>query len=149
MKSAPNLTRRQLGIVDCIRTSVSEHGYPPSIREIGEAVGLTSSSTVHTHLKNLENKGVLKRNPSKPRSIELLESRTNCSPDVRYHKRVVDKVRELREDLAAVAAAPPIVHEHNSHEEASIAKIKAGAMVEAYQKVLDYLIDTSPLGGLQ
>lgn len=70
--SKNRLSRRQEQILFFIRESVESRGFPPSIREIGEAVGLSSSSTVHAHLRTLETKGYLKRNPSKPRSIELL-----------------------------------------------------------------------------
>lgn len=72
-QSKSRLSRRQQQILEFIRESVEARGFPPSIREIGEAVGLSSSSTVHSHLRSLENKGYLRRNPSKPRSIELLD----------------------------------------------------------------------------
>ncbi len=66
------LSKRQAQILQYIREAVETRGFPPSIREIGEAVGLSSSSTVHSHLRSLENKGYLKRNPSRPRSIEIV-----------------------------------------------------------------------------
>lgn len=75
--SKSRLSRRQEQILFFIRESVESRGFPPSIREIGEAVGLSSSSTVHAHLRSLESKGFLKRNPSKPRSIELLDVNGN------------------------------------------------------------------------
>lgn len=65
------LTARQKGILDVIETSMRTRGYPPSVREIGEAVGLTSPSTVHTHLASLERMGFLRRDPSKPRALEV------------------------------------------------------------------------------
>ncbi len=65
------LTARQKGILDVIETSMRERGYPPSVREIGEAVGLTSPSTVHSHLASLERMGYLRRDPTKPRAIEV------------------------------------------------------------------------------
>ncbi len=67
-----DLTKRQKEIFDFIRRYASKHGYPPTVREIGKAVGLTSSSTVHAHLANLEKIGLLKRDPTKPRAMELL-----------------------------------------------------------------------------
>jgi repressor LexA len=67
-----DLTKRQKEIFDYIRRYASKHGYPPTVREIGKAVGLTSSSTVHAHLANLEKIGLLRRDPTKPRAIELL-----------------------------------------------------------------------------
>ncbi len=66
------LTRRQMQILEVIRREVSERGFPPSIREIGERVGLSSSSTVHCHLRNLEEKGFIRRDPARPRCIEIL-----------------------------------------------------------------------------
>ncbi|OWR32781.1 repressor LexA [Saccharibacillus sp. O23] len=63
---------RQQAILEFIRNEVKSKGYPPSVREIGEAVGLASSSTVHGHLDRLEKKGLIRRDPTKPRAIELL-----------------------------------------------------------------------------
>ena len=67
------LTRRQEEILNFIKSEVQEKGYPPSVREIGKAVGLSSSSTVHAHLSQIEKKGYIRRDPTKPRAIELLE----------------------------------------------------------------------------
>jgi repressor LexA len=64
-------TPRQQRILDYIRTTVRERGYPPTVREIGEAVGLTSSSSVHAQLENLRRKGLLRKDPTKPRAIEV------------------------------------------------------------------------------
>ena len=72
-QSRARLTRRQSEILDFICRSVRSRGFPPSIREIGEAVGLSSSSTVHSHLRTLEEKRYIRRNPSKPRSIEIVD----------------------------------------------------------------------------
>src|SRR5881628_414519 len=63
------LTERQRKILAMIRETVAEHGYPPSIREIGEAVGLTSPSSVHSQLEALQRKGFIRRDPTKPRTI--------------------------------------------------------------------------------
>ena len=71
MSSPQELTDRQLGILECIEAHMREHGYPPSVREIGEAVGLTSPSTVHSHLATLQKLGYLRRDPTKPRAIEV------------------------------------------------------------------------------
>ena len=66
------MTSRQQEIFQFIKRYASKYGYPPTVREIGKAVGLASSSTVHAHLANLEKYGVLRRDPTKPRAIELL-----------------------------------------------------------------------------
>ena len=68
------LTPRQEKIFEFIKDEVRSKGYPPSVREIGEAVGLRSSSTVHAHLEKLEKKGYIRRDPTKPRAIEVLEN---------------------------------------------------------------------------
>ncbi len=65
------LTGKRREILDFIAAQIRERGYPPSVREIGEAVGLTSSSTVHTHLTTLQRQGYLRRDPTKPRAIEV------------------------------------------------------------------------------
>ena len=67
----PELTPRQRQVLEFIDSQVRERGYPPSVREIGEAVGLSSSSTVHAHLAALQEKGFLRRDPTKPRAIEV------------------------------------------------------------------------------
>src|SRR5271163_1949657 len=65
------LSTKRKQILDCIAGAVRDRGYPPSVREIGEAVGLTSSSTVHAHLAVLQREGYLRRDPTKPRAIEV------------------------------------------------------------------------------
>lgn len=67
------VSKRQQAILEFIKNEVKTKGYPPSVREIGEAVGLASSSTVHGHLERLEAKGLIRRDPTKPRAIEVLE----------------------------------------------------------------------------
>lgn len=71
---AEPLTARQRRIVDFIAETVQKRGYPPTVREIGEAVGLTSSSSVHAQLANLERRGLLRKDPTKPRAMTLSES---------------------------------------------------------------------------
>ncbi|MBT8247258.1 MAG: transcriptional repressor LexA [Acidimicrobiia bacterium] len=68
-----DISTRQQEILDYIRDTVADRGYPPSVREIGEAVGLSSPSTVHSHLSTLEATGHLRRDPTKPRAIEILD----------------------------------------------------------------------------
>ncbi|AVQ99132.1 lexA repressor [Oceanobacillus picturae] len=67
------LSKRQQMILDYIKDEVTKKGYPPSVREIAEAVGLASSSTVHGHLSRIESKGYIRRDPTKPRAIEILD----------------------------------------------------------------------------
>jgi repressor LexA len=93
------LTPRQREIWDYLLVYVEKHGYPPTVREIGQAVGLASPSTVHAHLANLERAGLLKRDPTKPRALELI-------------------AREREEEhklplLGQVAAGTPLLAEEN------------------------------------
>ena len=74
------LSKRQQDILDFIKSEVRQKGYPPSVREIGEAVGLASSSTVHGHLARLESKGLIRRDPTKPRAIEILDNNQSNIP---------------------------------------------------------------------
>lgn len=74
------LSKRQQDILAFIKEEVRAKGYPPSVREIGEAVGLASSSTVHGHLARLETKGLIRRDPTKPRAIEILDQEVSTIP---------------------------------------------------------------------
>lgn len=73
VNAVSRISNRQQAILEFIKREVREKGYPPSVREIGEAVGLASSSTVHGHLDRLEKKGLIRRDPTKPRAIEILD----------------------------------------------------------------------------
>src|SRR5688572_33443265 len=75
MSDTTSTTQRQQRILDFIAETVRERGYPPTVREIGEAVGLTSSSSVHAQLANLQRKGLLRKDPARPRAIEVAGAR--------------------------------------------------------------------------
>lgn len=101
------LTARQQEIFDFVVEYVEGHGYPPTVREIGEAVGLASPSTVHAHLANLERAGLLRRDPTKPRALELTARR-----------RAAEKPRPDRAErrlplLGQIAAGAPLLAEEN------------------------------------
>lgn len=74
---AEHKSNKQLEIYEYIKNQIKEKGYPPSVREIGAAVGLKSTSTVHGHLERLEKKGLIKRDATKPRTIEVIENSAN------------------------------------------------------------------------
>jgi repressor LexA len=110
-----DLTKRQKEIFDFIGRYASKYGYPPTVREIGKAVGLHSSSTVHAHLANLEKSGLLRRDPSKPRAIELL----------------VDKAKKAIRPpglplVGQVAAGQPILAEENIEEYLDVPEMIGG-----------------------
>ncbi len=114
-----NLTKRQQEIFDFVKLYVSEHGYPPTVRDIGKAIGLASSSTVHAHLANLEKVGLLRRDPSKPRAIELLDKAVDAA------KSVVSGDRGLPL-VGHVAAGQPILAEENIEEYVQVPEIAGG-----------------------
>ncbi|MEY4607079.1 MAG: transcriptional repressor LexA [Ilumatobacteraceae bacterium] len=97
MASLDKLTDRQRGILEVIEESMRTKGYPPSVREIGEVVGLNSPSTVHSHLESLQRMGYLRRDPTKPRAIEV---RWDPSSDAVMERRPVRHV-PLVGDVAA------------------------------------------------
>ncbi|MGE7092990.1 transcriptional repressor LexA [Lysinibacillus sp. NPDC048646] len=86
------VSKRQEDILAFIKEEVRAKGYPPSVREIGEAVGLASSSTVHGHLARLEQKGFIRRDPTKPRAIEILEPEDSIQKQSVIHVPLVGKV---------------------------------------------------------
>ncbi len=99
--SKQHLSRKQSRVLEFIKDSIRTQGYPPSVREIGESVGLRSSSTVHGYLQRLQERGYIRRDPSKPRAIEVL-----------------DRVREKQEVvevplIGQITAGEPILAEEN------------------------------------
>lgn len=138
------LTKRQQQILDFIRAEIHRRGFPPAVREIGEAVGLSSSSTVHSHLAALEAKGFLRRDPSKPRALEVLDYR-DADRGVDYGRvRAVPMVGQ-------VAAGTPILAAENidstlplpaelADENTFILKVKGESMIEAGILDGDYVV---------
>jgi repressor LexA len=106
------LTGRQQEIWKFLTDYVDEHGYPPTVREIGEAVGLASPSTVHAHLANLERAGLIKRDPTKPRALEL---RRDPKPETAR----AEDVHRLPL-LGEIAAGGPLLAEQNVEEYVSV-----------------------------
>jgi repressor LexA len=136
------LTKRQREILTYLMDSMQERGYPPSVREIGAALGLTSSSTVHSHLAALEKKGFIHRDPSKPRAIEILKDGTSQPP----RRSIPVPV------LGRIAAGQPLFAEENIEdifplprdfvrEDASfILRVRGDSMIEAGIYDGDYLV---------
>jgi repressor LexA len=102
-----DLTKRQQEIFDFIKRYSEKNGYPPTVRDIGKAVGLASPSTVHAHLDNLQKLGLVRRDPTKPRAMELLD---------RAAAGVRDAIKPGLPLLGQVAAGTPIVAEENVEE---------------------------------
>ena len=109
-----DLTKRQQEIFEYIKKYSAKYGYPPTVRDIGKAIGLTSSSTVHAHLANLEKIGLLRRDPSKPRAIELLVDKA---------KRAVTGGLPV---VGQVAAGSPVLAEENIDEYVQVPELAGG-----------------------
>lgn len=119
MRSMKNLSSKQQQVYDFLVDQMAEHGYPPSIREICQGVGVKSTSTVHGHLSKLEEKGYIKRDSSKKRAIELLhEKNDKSSPSPSYTS--IPMVGE-------VAAGSPILAEENIEDYFTIPTSHLGA----------------------
>jgi repressor LexA len=120
-----DLTKRQQEIFDFIKRYSARYGYPPTVRDIGKAVGLASSSTVHQHLANLEKIGLLRRDPSKPRAIELLDRAVE-----QVDKAVGQVVSLVRSEglplVGSVAAGAPVLAEENIEEYVQIPDLAGG-----------------------
>jgi repressor LexA len=120
-----DLTKRQQEIFDFIKRYTADFGYPPTVRDIGKAVGLASSSTVHAHLANLEKLGLLRRDPSKPRAIEMLDRAREGV------EQAVENVRSLVKPdglplVGQVAAGSPVLAEENIEEYVSVPPLAGG-----------------------
>ena len=120
---ARKITKRQQQIYDFIRSYQTEKGYPPSVREMAAAVGLSSPSTVHAHLSALEAHGLIKRDKTKPRALEVFEQEGN--PDNNLDISQESPVPEMRGVVSLplvgrVAAGMPILAEQNIEDTFSI-----------------------------
>jgi repressor LexA len=130
------LTARQQEIWQFLVDYVDRHGYPPTVREIGEAVGLASPSTVHAHLANLERAGLLRRDPTKPRALDLIGHRRES----RAEEAAVEPAKLPL--LGQIAAGGPLLAEQNIEDELAVPeplgrnadfllRVKGESMIEA------------------
>lgn len=127
------LTRRQQEILTFIQRYTDAHGYPPSVREIGQALGLTSSSTVHSHLSALEKKGYLRRDPSKPRALEILKDERDVPAKKVVSLPVIGQVTAGLPILAQqnIEDYFPLPQEFVRSDECFILKVRGDSMVDA------------------
>jgi repressor LexA len=119
-----SLTKRQQEIFDFIKRYSARHGYPPTVRDIGKAIGLTSSSTVHAHLANLEKVGVLRRDPTKPRALEIIGEKAK--------KAMLPPGLPL---VGRVAAGQPLLADENIEDYVEVPPIAGGDEGEYVLKV--------------
>ena len=131
------LTKRQQEIFEFIKQYSGRHGYPPTVRDIGKAIGLTSSSTVHAHLSNLEKLGLVRRDPTKPRALELLGEAA----------RKIARPSGLPV-VGRVAAGSPILAEENIEDYVEVPPIAGGEEGEYVLRVAgDSMVDAGILDG--
>jgi repressor LexA len=124
-----DLTARQRRILDFIQRTVRERGYPPTVREIGEAVGLTSSSSVHAQLENLNRRGLLRKDPAKPRAIEVAGVRPTNAVDVPVVGRIAAGAPILAEEN--VESYVPVAEDLVGSGELFALRVQGDSMVDA------------------
>lgn len=140
------VSSRQQAILEFIRNEVRMKGYPPSVREIGEAVGLASSSTVHGHLDRLEKKGFIRRDPTKPRAIELLGQEESDSLGMFAHSVTrVPVVGKVTAGMPITATENiedyfPLPQQYSSDGEIFMLSVVGDSMIEAGIHNGDYVI---------
>ena len=128
---------RQQEILDYINKEIKEKGYPPSIREIGQAIGLRSSSTVHAHLEKLQSLGYLRRDPTKPRALEILrqeEEEAPGLPPVNFIPvPIVGRVTAGEPILAVenIEEYFPLPYNFTSYKDLFMLRVKGDSMIEA------------------
>lgn len=136
MSESPALTDRQREILDFIDAQMRERGYPPSVREIGEAVGLTSPSTVHSHLATLQRYGFLRRDPTKPRALEVRYDPTSGAAVERRPVRHVPLVGDVAAgtDVLAqqnVEETMPVPADLTGEGDLFMLRVRGDSMIEA------------------
>ncbi len=143
--SEQNLTDRQRGILECIEASMSDRGYPPSVREIGEAVGLTSPSTVHNHLSTLQRLGYLERDPNLPRAIKVNWDRNSGAIIARgrvHHVPLVGDVAAGTDVLAQqnVEELLPLPADFTGDGDLFMLRVRGDSMIDAGILDGDYVV---------
>ncbi|NLM21594.1 MAG: transcriptional repressor LexA [Peptococcaceae bacterium] len=128
-----DLSSRQLAILNFIKKEIVSKGYPPSVREIGKAVGLTSSSTVHNHLNTLEEKGYIRRDPTKPRAIEVLDPFSEFTAHRTVHIPIVGRVAAGQPILAHenIEDTFPVPYDLVKSDTVFMLRIQGDSMIEA------------------
>ena len=139
------LTTRQRAILDFIEFSMRDHGYPPSVREIGEAVGLTSPSTVHNHLNRLQRLGYLRRDPTKPRAIEVRWDPNSGAVLERRPARFVPLVGDVAAGTDVLAQENveelfPLPIDFTGEGELFMLRVRGDSMIEAGILDGDYVV---------
>ena len=136
MSNDTALTQRQLDILAFIEKTVGERGYPPSVREIGTAVGLNSPSTVHSHLHTLQRLGYLRRDPTKPRAIEVTADTASGTTAERRPTRHVPLVGDVAAGTGVLAQEQveelvPLPADFTGDGELFMLRVRGDSMIDA------------------
>ena len=141
------VTQKQQEILDCINNAIVDKGYPPSVREICLSVGLKSTSTVHGYLQALEKKGLIQRDPAKPRAVKVMDVKSNKQPEYKTYREMVEVPI-----LGKVTAGQPILALENIEDtmplpidfvqngDAFILKVQGDSMIEAGILDKDFIV---------
>ncbi|MDT3699520.1 MAG: transcriptional repressor LexA [Thermincola sp.] len=137
-----DLSERQIAILNFIKKELLKKGYPPSVREIGEAVGLSSSSTVHGHLAQLEDKGYIRRDPTKPRAIEIIEGNSSVVRKEVINVPVVGRVAAGQPILAVenIEDTFPLPVDFVNNDNVYILSVRGDSMINAGILDGDYVV---------
>lgn len=137
-----DLSNRQIAILNFIKKELQNKGYPPSVREIGEAVGLSSSSTVHGHLAHLEEKGYIRRDPTKPRAIEVTEGNSSFVRKEIINVPIVGKVSAGQPILAVenVEDTFPLPLDFVNNDNVFMLSVRGDSMINAGILDGDYVL---------
>jgi len=137
-----DLNDRQIAILNFIKKELQKKGYPPSVREIGKAVGLSSSSTVHGHLAQLEYKGYIRRDPTKPRTIEILEGNSDVVRKEIINVPIIGRVAAGQPILAIenVEDTFPLPLDFVNNDNVYILSVRGDSMVNAGILDGDYVV---------
>ena len=128
-----DLSAKQKQILEYMKAEVREKGYPPSVREICDAVGLKSTSTVHGHLSRLEKKGLIRRDPTKPRAIEILDTFYEGQQQEIFHVPIIVNIAAGTPILAEenIEDTFPIPIEYIHNDTVFMLRVKGKSMIEA------------------
>lgn len=137
-----DLSSRQQDILKYIQYATREQGYPPSVREIGKAVGLSSSSTVHGHLAQLEEKGYIRRDPTKPRAIEVLDTDSLANRQRMIHVPLMGRITAGEPILATenIEEVLPLPYDLVRFEDVFMLTVTGNSMIDAGINNGDYVI---------
>jgi repressor LexA len=127
------ITKKQTEILDYIKSHILNKGYPPSVRDIGLAVNLKSTSSVHSHLETLEKNGYIRRDPTKPRTIEIIDDNFNLTRREMVNVPVIGQVAAGQPLLAVenITGYFPIPAEYLPNEETFMLNVKGNSMINA------------------